>query len=108
MDERWLLDPIDPPPTPDDLLSFGSSVVRDGECLVWKGHVDEDGKPTVRLSGGDGLHPAELAFAASYGGVPRAGYEVVQSCGRDECVTPGHLGLVRSGGEEGPAGRARR
>lgn len=109
MDERWLLNPIDPPPTADDVLSFGASVVRDGECLVWAGHVDEAGAPVVCLSGGgDGLHPAEFAFAAAYGGVPRAGYDVAQSCGRDRCVTPGHLGVVRAGGEEGPPARALR
>lgn len=83
MDERWLLTPVDPPPTADECRAFSDRVVRAGEHLLWTG-----GLATFRR---DPYPPHELAFLLVHGGVPSGRWRAAQTCQEPMCVAPDHV-----------------
>lgn len=92
MDERWLLDLLDPPLTAAELLVFGDRTTRTGGHVVWTGPV-QDGEGVAPFRG-DLLTAQRLAFAATWGGLPKPPYRVGSSCGDRLCVSPADLTVV--------------
>lgn len=90
MDERWLLDPVHPPASADELREFGDRTIRRGEHLTWAGPVDPSGVGMAPFRA-DLLTAPRLAFALTYGGLPKPPYRVYVTCDDDLCVSPRHL-----------------
>lgn len=83
MDERWLLDLLDPPPTAEECRAFSDRVVRDGEHLVWR-----DGLATFRR---EPYPPHVLSFLLVHGGLPRGRWRPEQTCREPACVHFDHV-----------------
>lgn len=60
-----------------------------GDCLLWQGMRDSDGKPLMRLAGSRKLHPVRRVVLQALGQWVE-GRLASNTCGCGECVGPAH------------------
>lgn len=67
---------------------------RDGECLVWAGHVKARGShvaPWAKRSEHAGMRADNAMYAAVHGKRLSVSRRLLRTCGNMLCIEPGHL-----------------
>lgn len=66
-----------------------SKILRDGECLLWRGTVDRSGYPFI-YHGKQRILVRDFMELAMNGNLPVSGRKKWNRCGRRNCVNPDH------------------
>jgi hypothetical protein len=66
-----------------------NKAVREGDCLVWRGHRSKRGYGRIRVAGK--WRPAHVVSYEVHKGPIPAGLKVLHSCDNPPCIEPAHL-----------------
>jgi hypothetical protein len=83
-----------------EVAMMGRVVEADGDCHIWKGHVDDKGYPRAKLHVGSGKQrgsPVQREWWRLYRGSP-SGMWIGTTCGNKLCVNPKHIAPVNPPG----------
>jgi len=77
--------------TPDEAIAGRSS--REGDCLVWKGHLNQKGYPRMNIGGNKLALVYRYVWERSNGAIPD-GVEIDHICFNRACIELAHLRLA--------------
>lgn len=81
------------------IMRMSRLVKRQGECLIWCGHCNNDGYPklnTIVLGAHRSLYVHHLAFSMANGREPRDWEDHSHKCDIAACISPEHIFAERS------------